>query len=295
MKVILKIIETHIATHQTSSIRIQEYAVGIFKTANTKSAVKKAIKKKLLLVNDAPTTTARIIKGGERLKLIAQDVKSTRRTFILKLKVIYEDDHLAVIEKPAGILVSGNSFKTVDNALEQNLKPSTQTDAVQPRPVHRLDFPTTGLLLIGKTQSSIQQLNKLFEQKDIQKTYHAVTIGNMDYEGVLEFDIDGKRAATTFKTIAVVVSERFSFLNLVELSPSTGRRHQLRKHLSKLGNPILGDQDYGLEGLILKAKGLYLHASSLSFIHPYNAEKVLINNELPKRFLKIFSKQYKKQ
>lgn len=284
----LAIKETHIAPPQSKPIRLQEYAVGIFKTANTKSAIKKAIKKEILLVNDAPTTTARLILGGEKLELLAAEKQTSRKVFNVQLDVVYEDDYLAVINKPAGLLVSGNSFKTVDNALENVLTSSSQFDTVRPRPVHRLDFPTTGLLLIGKTQSGIQHLNQLFESKDIQKKYHAVTIGKMAHSGHIQFAVDNKHAETFYKTISTVASKRFSFLNLVELTPSTGRRHQLRKHLSEIGHPILGDQNYGQENLILKGKGLYLHASRLSFVHPFTKDDLTIQSPLPKRFLKIF-------
>lgn len=285
----MKIIETHIVPYQKIPIRIQEYAVGIFKTVATKSGIKKAIKKKLILVNDELTTTALLIVGEEKITLSDNGEESSQKQLVLKLSVVYEDDYLAVIEKPAGILVSGNKFKTVDNALQQNLEKSTQSDSVRPRPVHRLDYPTTGLLLIGKTSSSIQALNQLFENKEIQKTYHAIAIGVMNTKGSIDSDVDEKKAKSNYKVVNTVKSERFTYLSLVELLPETGRRHQLRKHLSRIGNPILGDQEYGKESLILKGKGLYLHASSLSFLHPITKKKLVIKSELPKRFQKIFS------
>jgi len=284
----LKILETHIVPHQKNPIRIQEYAVGIFKTVATKSAIKKAIKKELILVNDEPTSTAKIIIGEEKITLIDNGEKSTQKQLILKLSVLYEDDYLAVIEKPAGILVSGNKFKTIDNALQQNLQRSIQSDAVRPRPVHRLDYPTTGLLLIGKTSSSIQALNQLFENKKIEKIYHAITIGKLEPEGRIQFEVDEKQSESIYKVIATISSKRFSKLNLVKLSPKTGRRHQLRKHLSAIGNPILGDQEYGKEEMILKGKGLYLHASRLDFIHPFTKEHLEINSPIPLKFKKIF-------
>lgn len=284
----MKILETHIVPHQKNPIRIQEYAVGIFKTVATKSAIKKAIKKELILVNDEPTSTAKIIIGEDKITLIDNGEKSTQKQLILKLRVLYEDDYLAVIEKPAGILVSGNKFKTIDNALQQNLQRSIQSDAVRPRPVHRLDYPTTGLLLIGKTSSSIQALNQLFENKKIEKIYHAITIGKLEPEGRIQFEVDEKQSESIYKVIATVSSKRFSKLNLVKLSPKTGRRHQLRKHLTAIGNPILGDQEYGKEELILKGKGLYLHASLLDFIHPFTKEHLEINSPIPLKFKKIF-------
>lgn len=284
----MTILETHIVLHQKIPLRIQEYAVGIFKTVSTKSAIKKAIKKGLILVNNEPTTTSRIIIGQETITLLEDEKETDFKRFVLKLEIVYEDDYLAVIQKPAGILVNGNKFATVDNALQQNLQKSLQSDAVRPRPVHRLDYPTSGVLLIGKTSSSIQQLSKLFENKEIKKTYHAVTIGKMERQGEISFPIDEKEAHSDFQVLQTLSSERFGFLNLVKLLPKTGRRHQLRKHLSAIGNPILGDKEYGQEPLILKGKGLYLHASQLEFVHPFTKEKIKINSDLPKKFLKLF-------
>jgi 23S rRNA pseudouridine1911/1915/1917 synthase len=195
-----------------------------------------------------------------------------------------------VIHKPAGILVSGNSFKTIANALAQNIKGSDLSDATTPQPVHRLDFATTGILLIGKTSSSIRALNKMFENKEVKKTYYAVTIGEMNYRGKITSEVDGKKSQSNYSLCESVPSEKFGKLNLVQLEPQTGRRHQLRKHLSKFGNPILGDKEYGLENLILKGKGLYLHAYSLKFIHPFTNKEVHLKDELPQRFKKIFIK-----
>lgn len=284
----MQVLETHTVLHQKIPVRIQEYAVGIFKTVATKSAIKKAIKKELILVNGLPTSTAYIVIDDDIITLLQSEEKEPYRQLELDLDVIYEDDYLAVIHKPAGILVSGNKFKTVDNALLQNLEKSSQSDAVRPRPVHRLDYPTTGCLLVGKTSSSIQALNELFEQKTIQKTYHAIVIGQMKPSGIINSEIDGKQSESHFQVLRTEKSNRFEFLTLVELFPKTGRRHQLRIHLSSLGNPILGDQEYGKESLILKGKGLYLHASSLQFIHPFTQEQLEINSPIPSKFKKIF-------
>jgi 23S rRNA pseudouridine1911/1915/1917 synthase len=193
-----------------------------------------------------------------------------------------------VIDKPAGILVSGNSFKTIANTLAQNIIGSNLPDATTPQPVHRLDFATTGVLLIGKTSSSIRALNKIFENRTIKKTYYAVTIGEMNDGGKITSEVDGKKSQSNYTLCESVSSEKYGKLNLVQLEPKTGRRHQLRKHLSNIGNPILGDAAYGIENLILKGKGLYLHASSLKFIHPFTNEEVHIKGEFPQRFKKIF-------
>ncbi len=281
--------ETHIVPKQENQIRIQEYAVGVFELCKTKSSLKKAIKKGLLKIDGKICSTANFIKGGEEITLYQLKDSKSLKKLKLSLGVIYEDDYLAIINKPAGILVSGNKFKTIANGLPQNLIPSSQSDAVIPQPVHRLDYPTTGLLLIGKTSTSILAMNKLFENKEIQKEYIAVAIGKMKASESVDFPIDGKKSYSHYEVIDTVFSERFEVLNLVKLFPKTGRRHQLRKHLSLIGNPILGDVEYGLENLILKGKGLYLHASRLQFIHPITKQFIDIKNEIPNRFRKIFA------
>ncbi len=123
-----------------------------------------------------------MIGGGEIITLYQPVEIPNKREFLLPLEATFEDDHHALINKPAGVLVSGNAFKTIADALAQNLKKSTQADAIDPKPVHRLDFPTTGLLLVEKTTTSISALNTLFESKKIAKTYYSITIGKMKKE-----------------------------------------------------------------------------------------------------------------
>ncbi|PHQ58866.1 MAG: RNA pseudouridine synthase [Maribacter sp.] len=280
--------EIHIVPDIPSPIRLQEYGVGIFIAALTKSALKKAIKKKFITVNDGIATSATLIHAGECIRLTVQTEVSPNKKLVFPLKILFEDDHLAVIHKPAGILVSGNTFKTIANALVQNLQISNLPDATKPQPVHRLDYATTGILLVGKTSSTIRALNKMFEDKKLEKTYYAITIGEMNDRGVITSEIDSKQSQTNYTLLEAVSSKRFGKLNLVQLKPQTGRRHQLRKHLSSIDNPILGDKEYGIENLILNGKGLYLHAYSLHFIHPFTNKQVYLKDEFPQRFKKIF-------
>ena len=239
-------------------------------------------------MNGDVATSATWIKGGEQIQLSIPEEATTNKRLIFPLKVLFEDEHLAVVHKPAGILVSGNSFKTIANALSQNVQPSQLPDACAPQPVHRLDYATTGILLIGKTSTSIRVLNKLFENKVVEKSYYAVTIGAMPAAGDIHANVDDKASTSSYSVIQSAVSDRFKLLNLVKLNPKTGRRHQLRKHLAGIGNPILGDKDYSIDGLILNGKGLYLHAYSLKFIHPFTDEQMHLKDALPERFSKIF-------
>lgn len=229
-----------------------------------------------------------MIQGGEDIGCKINSEGAKDRKLQLDLEVLFEDDFLAVINKPAGILVSGNKFLTVANALAQNLKPSNQLDALQPQPIHRLDYATSGVLLVGKTSQSIQKLGELFSSREIEKTYYAITIGSQKNNGEVHTPIDDKPASSEFQVMDSVDSLRFGKLNLVKLYPKTGRRHQLRKHQFEIGNPILGDKEYGIEGLIHQGNGLYLHAYSLDFTHPFTNYKILINKALPPKFTRIF-------
>lgn len=269
-------------------VRLKDHAVGIFLSAPSRSALKKAIKKRWVTIDGQLANTATWVTGGESIVLSTPIEPVHQTKLIYPLKVLFEDDHLAVIHKPAGVLVSGNRLVTIANALPQNLNVSTSPDAVTPQPVHRLDYPTTGVLLVGKTQSSIRALMKLFEEKKISKTYMAITIGESSASGHLEYPIDGKPAQSDFKVLQSVSSDRFGQLNLVQLLPKTGRRHQLRRQLHLHGTPILGDQKYHLPELILKGKGLYLHAFELTFIHPFTEQNLCIQSPIPTKFTKIF-------
>jgi 23S rRNA pseudouridine1911/1915/1917 synthase len=269
-------------------VRLSDLSFEFFRTLSSRKAVKNAVKQGLIYINGKRGYTADYIQGGELIELFESNKVTTKKSINLKLEVLYEDDYLAVVYKPAGIEVSGNKNWTLEHALSGNLQESTQPDATSPEPIHRLDYPTSGALLVGKTRSVIIQLNKFFEERKIQKIYYAICIGKMEQKGLIETDIDNKPSKSEYEVLETVVSPRFEFLNLVKLSPNTGRRHQLRKHMASIGNPILGDLLYGKKSLMLKGKGLYLHASSLEFMHPIFEKRMSIDVKLPKKFVKIF-------
>lgn len=281
-------LESHTVIAISSKIRLSDYVGDIFKTIPSRKGMKKAIDQGLVLLNGKTASTGDFVSKGDIIELI-ENPNKTRPEIELKLEVLFEDEHLAVINKPAGIEVSGNKKWTLENALTTNLKPSSEPDALNyPKPIHRLDYPTSGVILIGKTSACVITLNQAFQDRKIEKVYHAITIGEMKNFGLIDLPVDDKPSKSAYRVLKTVDSERFENLNLVELKPYTGRRHQLRKHLSELGNPILGDRDYGKDGLILNGKGLYLHASSLQFEHPITHEDLLIEASLPKKFKKIF-------
>ena len=286
----LELLESKRLPQLDDKLRLSDLPAGMFQQVSSRKAFKNAIKKGLVKLNDKPAYTADFVQGGELIEIFEESNQNTRPVIAIDIEVLYEDEYLAVVNKPAGILVSGNKKWTLENALSSNLKKSNAAGALEyPEPIHRLDYPTSGVLLIGKTRKMVILLNQYFEERKVQKNYHAITIGKMDEHGVCESEIEHKVCKSTYKVISSIASPKYGFLNLVQLSPHTGRRHQLRIHMAEIGNPIFGDLKYGND-LISKGNGLFLHASSLRFVHPVSDEELFIEKSLPKKFLRLFPK-----
>lgn len=269
----MNIASKHKVLKLKNPIRFVDYGVGKFELLPSRSSVKKAIKKGQLRLNNEVCEYGRFLKNGDEIQLLEIE-RSSKSVFKLAIEVLYEDEYLAVIHKPAGYAVSGNSFQTIYNALSFNLQDSSQSDAIYPKPIHRLDGPTSGLLIIAKTANSLMLLGQMLEQKKIQKTYHAIVTGKLCNTGEIDTPIENQEALTTYESIKVIPSLRNEHLSLVKLSPKTGRTHQLRIHLSNLGYPIVGDKLYGKTGKTLLHKGLFLAATQVEFTHPIT-EQVL--------------------
>ena len=284
-------------THHIKSFlrptRLSDYLVGRFDELPTRSSIKKAIKRKLIKVNNKYESSGYWVQLNDTITYKAPTLIPVK-VLELSFPIIFEDDYLAIIHKPPGISVSGNQFYTIQNALTFNLKVSPQKDAIRPLPVHRLDNPTSGLLIIAKTKRARIALGDLFLRKQIKKQYHAVVIGKIKKNGQFLSAIDQKEAQTDYQRVDCVPSLKNKYLSLVSLAPKTGRTHQLRIHLSSNGHPILGDKLYGIEGLILKQKGLFLCATSLSFDHPITESKINVSIPIPYKFLKRMKNEEKR-
>jgi len=223
--------------------------------------------------------------------------------------VVYEDDHCALVNKPAGVITfrqgsSGNGFLSVRAALPFVLQPPTRgTHAVLRRPasVHRLDKPTSGLLCVVKTKPAMVHLSQQFHDRRVQKTYTAIVNGIPEERSeasvtseeaakfgidpsqypadtrwqVLESHQDDKIAVTVWRAVRYVKSlhARDGYLTLVELKPRTGRFHQLRRHLAwDCQRAIVGDSQYDggtPSALRFRDRGLFLCASAVTHEHPY--------------------------
>ena len=253
---------------------------GVFPS---KSAVKKAFKNEFIILNGKIALSGEWLAEGDKVEVKAQDL-GTFKIFPLKLEVLFEDAFMAVIHKPAGFPVSGNYYKTIQNALPYNLSVSKEQDAlILPRPVHRLDKLTSGLLLVAKTRSAQINLGQQFENQQISKTYVALVKGKLEGEGVLDSSIDQQKAKTFYKSVRVEQSLSYADVSMVELQPKTGRTHQLRIHMAEIGHPIVGDAVHDSEK-VLKGKGLFLTACKVSFIHPVSLLNQTFEISLPSKF-----------
>ena len=278
----MKIKEIHIVPQLSEKIRLQEYAASIFTSITTRSAVKKAIKKQQILVDGEIGQTGDWILEGQQIALL--QTQKQQKVFELRLEVIYEDDHIAVINKPAGYPTSGNYHKTIKNALPFNLQASKEIDKLEiPQPAHRLDNPTSGILLCAKTNKALIELNRQFQDKEIQKTYIAIVEGCFPEEQqIFNDEIEEKQATTAVKLLGTIMFKSAK-LSLVEAKPLTGRTHQIRIHLAKNGFPILGENLYGSPAIPFK-KGLFLTSIAVNFKHPTGSAQQYFKIDFPKKF-----------
>jgi len=287
----MPVINTHIVPDTVAEIRLSDYLLEIFPTIPSKKGIKKAIKRKEVLVNGEISTTGYWVRANDKIELLESSVNPPKG-YDLDLEVVFEDDYMAVINKPPGISVSGNQYRTIQNALIANITPSTQEDALRwAKPVHRIDNPTSGLLIIAKTARALVKLGQQFENKEIHKTYVAIVNGKLPENGIIDFDIDGLTSQTNYELIEVVPSLKNEFVSLVKLFPKTGRTHQIRKHLSQLGFPIVGDKLYADDSKVLNGKGLFLCALELSLSHPVLESKLNVKCPIPTKFKALLERE----
>lgn len=267
--------------------RLSDYAVGLFEKLPTRKSVKKAIKRGEIKVDQQPGISGLWVKPGMRIEYLP--APANRKIFELPLEIVYEDDFLSVVIKPSGIATSGNQFRTLENALPFTLKPSLRAGAYEfPKPVHRLDRATSGLVLIAKTPKVRAKLGQMLENKSVSKHYLAIVSGCVENKnGTIDKPVDEKPAKTTFKVLRQSTDERYT---LLELSPLTGRTHQLRIHCATKGWPILGDRAYG-DGKG-PGKGLFLCAVALSFQHPETNKPLSLQIDMPRKFVRFIEKRF---
>ena len=249
-------------------------------------------------INSSPVIKANHkVKTGENIRLILPE-KETEGLAAeqIPLEVIYEDNDLAVINKQSGLVVHpapGNRRHTLVNALLGRFKELSDINKNRPGIVHRLDKETSGLLVIAKNNDSHLKLSRQFAQHSIQRKYIAIVSGRLEFdEDVIELPIgrhplkrknmavsfaeNSRYAKTLYRTL-----KRGKDFSLVELSPFTGRTHQLRVHMASLGHPILGDTKYGKNNFFPR---LALHAQEIGFLHPSSGKFLHFSSPVPGEF-----------
>lgn len=285
------IVDQHIVPQDVRHIRLIDYLVGKFLLLPSRTSIKKAIKRGEILVNGVAAEQAMIVQKGQKIALL-ESMVPIPKVFELEMDIIFEDEYIAVIDKPAGFPVSGNRYRTIQNALAYNIKPSTTADGLKwMRPIHRLDVPTSGLLIIAKTAKALMNLGHQLQERKIRKQYRAVVNGKTPQEGTISTPINDREALSEFKTIEHVRSLKTEYLSLVDLNPLTGRTHQLRIHMANEGFPIVGDDLYINDQPLLKGKGLFLCAVGLEFIHPILQTGVQIEIDQPDKFTSLLKRE----
>lgn len=284
------ILITHQVLELSSKTRLVDYCIGLFPQTPTRNAVKKALKRCEILHNSIVGTTGVWVNNNDTIQLV--DPQSKRpKPFPLEIEIIYEDDAFAVVIKPSGLIINGNQFRTLENALMDQLMKSESADALKwGRPVHRLDSATSGLVIIAKTLKAHRRFGELFLNREIKKQYHAIVQGKPKNQ-IISVPVDSKNAESKLTVLSTVSSLRNEFLSLVLLEPKTGRTHQLRKHCEEIGCPIVGDQLYGESGNVMKHKGLFLAATSLEFKHPLTDETVSLSMLAPVKFEALMKRE----
>lgn len=211
-------------------------------------------------------------------------------------EVIYEDNHLLVVNKPAGLLVQGDA--TGDMPLAEYGKEYLRQKYDKPGNVfcgvaHRIDRPVSGVVVLARTSKALERLNKAFHDRQVKKTYWALVANRpeMEEDTLTHFLVKdtNKNITTAYNKakhgaqIAVLsykILKSFKSVHLLEVMPETGRPHQIRVQLAKIGCPIIGDLRYGAAKTNEDAS-ICLHARSLSFMHPVKNEEVKFTASLP--------------
>ena len=299
-------------------LRIDKFLMSRIEGA-TRNKVQQAIDNEMVLVNEKPVKNNYKVKPNDRI--VVFDNRSPEGTDIvpenIPLNIVYEDDSLLIINKPAGMVVhpgSGNPNGTLVNAVAYHLKQQNpnldENELTRFGLVHRIDKNTSGLLVMAKEQKAMNHLAKQFFNHTVHRRYIALVWGNMEKdEGTVIAHVGrhqrfrklftaypdgdhGKDAITHYKVL-----ERFNYVTLIECRLETGRTHQIRVHMQLIGHPLFNDDFYGGDRIVkgtvfTKYKQFVdncfalcprqaLHAKELGFLHPATQKPVHFETELP--------------
>jgi len=277
--------------------------------------------KKLKLNSELLEDPSKKISIGDIIEFtIPEPKKTSLKPYNYKLDIIYEDEDLIVLNKPAGIVMhpgAGNFDNTIVNALINYDKDSLSNigDELRPGIVHRIDKNTSGLIVIAKNNQTHENLSIQFSKHSIKRVYQLLIWGKIrPPKGKIETliarssknrqmmevsNIKGKKAITNYKTIEIFENKNSPTVSLLECNLETGRTHQIRVHMNYMGNSIVGDDKYKKKFKKIKnidpllEKGLnnlnrqFLHAKTIGFIHPKKNKEMIFNSILPQELEKI--------
>lgn len=264
----------------------------------SRATIQKAIQQGECLVNERAAKASYKVRAGDEIQLDLPEVAPLEAVpENIPLDIVYEDDELIVINKPAGMVVhpgAGVKSGTLANALVYHFNQLSRQNSLRPGIMHRLDVGTSGLIVVAKTDRAHQNLAAQFEARTTEKHYTALVYGVVkDASGRIDAPIgrdprnrvkmavrpQGRAALTLYRVV-----ERFDDFTLLDVEIKTGRTHQIRVHLAHIKHPIVGDATYDggrvntvkdarLRSAIEKLERPFLHAASLGFSHPANGEK----------------------
>ena len=281
MKVVIR---TAVVAPEYAGWYLVDFALAQMEELPSRNAVKTAIKQERLQVAGVPQPTGYRVQVGDEVCLMAPEGPAPKE-YRMELEVLYLDAHMAVVYKPPGLPTSGNAFRTLQNVLVGQLEPTDLPDALPwARPVHRLDGPTQGLVLVARSQRALTQLGHQLAARAVRKTYHAVVHGALEGRHVVREPIKRQMAHSEVQGLVVNPEAHRGALSLVRLWPHTGRTHQLRIHLAEMGHPILGDVQYIKAQQTLQHKGLFLAATRLQLAHPLSGEELDVLAPIPEKF-----------
>lgn len=276
----------------------------------TRSRAQVLLGQEKITVNGKNVKAGYKLKAGDRIFICVPEVKELdAKPEKMDLQILYEDQDLAIVNKPRGMVVhpaAGHENGTLVNGLLYyfNGKLSGINGVLRPGIVHRIDKDTSGLLSVCKSDRAHQGMSELLKEHDIRRVYHAVVHGNFkEPEGTIDAPIgrmdsdrkkmcirpDGRRAVSHYRVL-----QQYKGFSYVEVTLETGRTHQIRVHMKSIGHPLLGDPVYGpakeTTGVEKKLKGRafwpgqILHAKILGFVHPITGQYMEFDSELPAYF-----------
>jgi len=297
-----------------------DYFLGSHAPDLSRTRAKELIHKGLVTVNGKPAKPSTRLETGDVVEADVPELEELRaKPQRIPLDVLYEDDDIIVVDKPAGMVVHpapGSTRGTLVNALlGRGSALSTASGDLRPGVVHRLDRDTSGLIVVAKNDRSHRALAEAFRRREVGKTYLALVWGSFrENEGRIDAPIgrrrsDRRRMAVTEAGREAVtlwsVREEFPFATFLEVRPATGRTHQIRVHLAHVGRPVVGDRDYGGEKrsfgdvpphyrrhakrLSEAATRQALHARELVFGHPSTGERLRFVTPFPDDFARLLS------